>query len=82
MEEEQKGDIWKCLKQTKETEKAAKRAVCGNGIMRTHLKRHLSETASYKNRIDRDSMFPILKYDKRISNNTMNTDVEKEEKNI
>lgn len=76
------GDAWKSVKQKEETLKASIRAVFVNVIIRTQLKRHLSDSASYKKSVSRECLFSILKYDKLISKNTMKTDLEKEMKNI
>lgn len=48
--------------------------------MKTQLRRHLSDTASYKKRIARDCLFSILRYYKLLSKNTMKTVSEKEER--
>ena len=42
------------------------------------LRRNLSDTASYKKRVDRDWLFMSLKYDKHISKNVMNTKDDKD----
>ena len=71
MEEELKGDQWKTINATEESRKEAIQAICKNSVLRLSLKRCLSDTASYKKRVARDSLFTALNYDKLISKNAM-----------
>ena len=62
-------DAWHVLKGTPEEKERTVKAVCENRILRTQLRRVMSDTSSYKKRIIRDSFFLALQYDKLLSKN-------------
>lgn len=67
VQHELEGDGWKALKTSEEFKKRTVQELSRNADLRSQMKRHMSDSASYKKRVIRDALFSAFQYDKLLS---------------
>lgn len=67
VEEELKGESWEHFNDSVENKTKTIQVLSAKPILKMHLRRYLSDTASNKKRVPRDCLFSCLQYDLLIS---------------